>query len=85
MLKEIPSKLLIEWMAFYSLEPFGYEAEFQGHALTSSVIAEVNRNSKKRPEPFTTKDFMPVEIQDEDDKPSVFARLKDYFKNVNSR
>jgi hypothetical protein len=85
MLREIPSRLLMEWMAFYGLEPFGYEADFQGHALTASVIAEVNRNTKKRKEPFTIKDFMPVEREDEDDKPSVFAKLKDYFKNVNSR
>lgn len=28
-------------------------------ALICSVIAEVNRNKKKRPRPYTPKDFMP--------------------------
>lgn len=84
MLKKIPSRLLMEWMAFYGLEPFGYSAEFQGHAMTSSVIAEVNRNPKKRSEPFTASDFMPKEEQGEEDRPSVFNRLKEYFKNVNN-
>lgn len=83
MLRDIPSKLLIEWMAFYNLEPFGYEADLQGHALTSSVVAEVNRDPKKRSEPFKTQDFMPKNESNED-KPSVFKRLKEYFKNVNS-
>ena len=79
MLHQMPSRLLIEWMAFYGLEPFGYEANFQGHALTASVLAEVNRDPKKRHERYTTADFMPTEQQDEDERPSVFKRLKDYL------
>lgn len=81
MLREIPSHLLIEWMAFYNLEPFGYEADFQGHALTSSIIAESNRDPKKRSNAFTTSDFMPKEEQDDDEVPSVFKRLKDHLVN----
>jgi len=81
MLRQIPSKLLIEWMAFYGLEPFGYEANYQGHAMTSSVIFEVNRNAKKKKDPFTIADFMPKE---EVEKESVFSKLKRYLTNVNS-
>lgn len=81
MLRRMPSKLLLEWMAFYGLEPFGYESGLQGHAMTSSVIAEVNRNPKKRKKPFTAEDFMPKENQEEE---TVFSKLKRYFKNVNS-
>lgn len=83
MLRRIPSQLLMEWMAFYGMEPFGYEANFQGHALVASTLAEINRNPKKRQDPFTTSDFMP-KTEDDEDKPSVFKRLKDYLKNVNS-
>ncbi len=84
MLTQIPARLLNEWMVFYGLEPFGYEANFQGHALTASTIAEVNRDPKKLSRPFTAEDFMPKKSQDSDDKPSVFQRMKEYFKNVYS-
>lgn len=83
MLREIPSKLLTEWQAFYNLEPFGYEANFQGHALVASILAEVNRNPKNRKDPYTAAEFMPKE-QVEEDKLSVFKRLKDYLTNVNN-
>ena len=82
MLENISSKLLTEWMAFFSLEPFGYEAELHGSAITSSVIANVNRDSKKKSDPFTAQDFLPQEPESPEDKPSVFARLKEYLKSV---
>lgn len=81
MLREIPSHLLIEWMAFYNLEPFGREAEFQGHALVSSIIAESNRDPKKKADAFTTSDFMPKEEDDSEEVQSVFKRLKDHLVN----
>ena len=83
MLKQIPSKLLTEWMAFQSLEPFGYEAELHGHAVTASVVANANRDSKKKSDPFTPNDFLPKEEEEPEDKPSVFKRLKDYFNGNN--
>ena len=82
MLQNISSKQLTEWMAFSALEPFGYEAELHGSAITSSVIANANRDNKKKSEPFTAQDFMPQEPEDPEDKPSVFQRLKEYFKRV---
>jgi len=44
-------------MIFYQLEPFGTEAEYLGHAITSATIANVNRGKGKALQP---KDFMPV-------------------------
>jgi hypothetical protein len=85
MLEQIPSSLLSEWMAFSTLEPFGYEAELHGSAITSSVIANVNRDPKKKSEPYTAQEFLPQEPEDPEDKPSVFQRLKEYFKNVYNR
>jgi hypothetical protein len=80
MLENISSRLLTEWMAFSSLEPFGYEAEMHGNAVTSSVIANANRDEKKKPDPFTTQDFLPHDEEEAEDKPSVFQRLKEYFQ-----
>jgi hypothetical protein len=58
MLARVSSKELSEWMAFYALEPFGYHAEFAGHAQTQSVIANAHRDPKKQ-KAFKTEDFMP--------------------------
>ena len=47
----------MEWMAYASLEPFGVEVDFLGHAITASTIANVNR--PKGQKPYSTEDFMP--------------------------
>jgi hypothetical protein len=48
-----------EWLAFYSLEPWGWEAEMYGHAQTAAVVANVHRNAETAP--FHASDFMPKE------------------------
>lgn len=45
-------------MVYYQLEPFGSEAEFLGHAITASTVANVNRDPKKG-KAFKPEDFMP--------------------------
>lgn len=50
------SREFSEWMAFFGLEPFGFEAEFLGHAQTAATIANVNRGKGK---PVKVQDFMP--------------------------
>lgn len=44
-------------MAFYKLEPFGADADYLGHAITASTIANVNR--KKGSKALKPVDFMP--------------------------
>jgi hypothetical protein len=48
-----------EWLAFAELEPFGWQAEFMGHAQTAATIANVNRG--KDDKPYKVTDFMPKE------------------------
>jgi hypothetical protein len=57
MLKRIPARMLLEWMAFYSLEPFGGDTAYLGHAITASTVANVNRGKGKKA--FKVDDFMP--------------------------
>ena len=57
LLRRISSRELTEWMAFGQLEPFGAEANFLGHAITSKTIADVNRGKGQKP--FEVSDFMP--------------------------
>jgi len=44
-------------MAFASLEPFGSEAYYIGHAIVAQVIANVNREKGKKA--YKLEDFMP--------------------------
>jgi hypothetical protein len=83
LLDRISSKELTEWIAFYSLEPFGYLAEMHGDAITASTIANANRDPKKKAEPFSANDFLPKE--EVEDNRTVFQKLKDYLLVNNSQ
>ena len=56
-MNRISSKELTEWIAFAQVEPFGVEAQFLGHAITATTVANVNRG--KNQNPFDVDDFMP--------------------------
>jgi hypothetical protein len=48
-----------EWLAYNTLEPIGAQRADLNAGIIASVIANVNRDARKRKEPFTAKDFMP--------------------------
>ena len=51
------SRELTEWVLFYSLEPFGNQIDMLGHAITSSTVANVNRQKGRKA--YKPEDFMP--------------------------
>ena len=55
---EISSAEFTEWMAYYELEPFGDLVADQRHGVASALLANVNRNSSTRPEPYSSNDFI---------------------------
>lgn len=56
-------------MAFYQLEPFGVERDNLHAGIVASMVANVNRDVKKRPEPFAPHDFLiETGIDEEDDE-----------------
>jgi len=57
MLSRMSSKELMEWIAFFTLEPFGSEIDFMGHAITASTVANVNRPKGRKA--YKPDDFMP--------------------------
>ena len=57
LLNRISSREITEWMAFGQLEPFGAEAGYIGHAITSKTIADVNRGKNQKA--YSVSDFMP--------------------------
>ena len=79
LLNRISCKELMEWMAFYQLEPFGYEQEMLGHAITATTIANVNRGKDQKA--YKIEDFMPklkydsdpLEMQEKTVEDSVLA------------
>lgn len=57
------SRELSEWMAFFSLEPWGCEVEDWRFGMLASVFANTNRDPKKRRKPYEPKDFIPQRDQ----------------------
>lgn len=56
-----------EWMAFAQLEPFGEErADFRA-ALIAMIVANANRDPKRKQAPYTIDDFML--FREKDDRP----------------
>lgn len=64
MLAEITSRQLTEWKAFYKLEKFGPLVEERRTAKLLALLANINRDSERKPSPYTTEDFMPTYEQD---------------------
>lgn len=58
MLDSVSSRELTEWQAYAQLEPFGEERADYRAATIAMLIANANRDSKKRSKPYTIDDFM---------------------------
>ena len=54
-----------EWFALYTLSPWDQARADLRMAILASTIANVNRDSKRRPKPYTARDFMPFDARDE--------------------
>ena len=48
MLARMSSAEITEWIAFASIEPFGAETQYIGHAITASTVANANRGKGQR-------------------------------------
>ena len=59
LLQRMSSRELSEWMAFFSLEPWGTEVEDWRAAMIAATVANGYRDPKRRRKPYEPKDFMP--------------------------
>jgi hypothetical protein len=48
----------LELQEFYAIEPWGIAVQDAMQANLASIVANVNRDSKKRPTPYTLSDFL---------------------------
>ncbi len=78
------SEEFTEWIAFFTLEPFGSEVENWRAALPTAMIANTVRDSKKKPQPFQPADFMPnFEAASEDDEEAAARRQMSLQDRIN--
>lgn len=59
MLAEMSPEQLLTWKAYYALEPFGQKRDDLRAGTISAIIANANRDPKKRSQPFKPEDFFP--------------------------
>jgi hypothetical protein len=59
LLTQTSSLELCEWRAFYKLEPFGDLVADQRHGIGQALAANLQRDAKRRPEPYVPEDFIP--------------------------
>lgn len=65
-------------MAFAHIEPFGFQADLYGHAMTSATIMNSKR-VKRSQKIWEASDFMPEEESKKREKGSFIDALKSYF------
>lgn len=65
------SREFAEWQIYERLEPFAPDRIDVGMARICAVLANINRDSDKKPDPYTLADFMPPWQINEDSKPEV--------------
>jgi hypothetical protein len=58
LLDSISYRELVDWSTYYRVEPWGEQRADMRSAQVASTLANINRDRKLRPEPFTLLDFM---------------------------
>ena len=65
----------VDWQRYYNAEPFGTPRADILHAHSMSLLANIHRDSKTRPQPFGLADFLlfqqPAETLPPEDEPRV--------------
>lgn len=59
MLRSMSATQFARWVAYAEVDPFGESRADLRAATVASLIANVNRDRKKRSRPYTVNDFMP--------------------------
>jgi len=52
-----------EWLSYFEAEPFGSVFDDIRHAQLLALLAEINRNQKKRSRPYSPNDFLPKHLR----------------------
>jgi len=63
----LTAKQLNEWFAYMNIEPFGSIWDDIRHAQIQAMTANLNRDSKAKPEPYNADDFRNFKERKEDE------------------
>src|SRR5512146_862251 len=67
---------LQDWADYYALEPWGERRADLRNGILCSLTANMNRDKKKKPEPFKATDFMPFESDESPPPEPPAARVE---------
>lgn len=59
MLAQMSWSQYVAWTIYARMEPFGEERDDLRAGIIASTIANANRDSRRKPDPFKASDFMP--------------------------
>lgn len=84
LLKELTAKQLREWEIKYRRKPFGSHLGFYQAGIIASVIANVNRDSKKTPAPFKVEDFIPslYKMDKDKTKKQTMEEMRNFLNSI---
>jgi len=68
MLRSLTHDQFLGWLDYAELEPFGELRDDYRMANIMQLLANINRDTKTRPQPFTISDFL-FQFEKEEDKP----------------
>lgn len=83
----ISSRDFAEYWAHSKLEPWGVEHDDRRSGIVAATIANVNRDPKKRPQPYQAEDFMTTaidvaDLDDEEDPDEAEAAVQTHIDTV---
>ena len=78
----LSSAQLTEWLAYYHEEPFGQDRLDAPLAIGHALLANINRDAHKRPEPFRAEEFMPYARREPEKPKRLWARLVQTFGRI---
>ncbi len=64
LLRRMSAREFAEWMAFFEMEPWGYDMENWRFGMLAATMANLHRDPKKRRRPYRPTDFMPKRKED---------------------
>lgn len=80
----LPSELGM-WIALYRLDPWGEQRADLRMGISASVLANVNRDSKQRAQPYRAIDFMPYVDRQASDPKELSRQLRAAFTPFSSK
>jgi hypothetical protein len=81
-LDDMPYADYRELQEFFEVEPWGLPARDAMHAHAISVLAEINRDTKKRRRPFRTADFLLWPIKSDLPEPTVEGKTAEEWQLI---